>query len=466
MLRLGSRQLALTAATAVSALAVSKFPADAKAAPTTLRSLHEALATGPLGRRYTAASPLGASSWALSFAASDLWSNTRSVQVQVVDLETNSVGSPLPADGTVDVTRDHSHGLEMRQIPCDNGKKLAVEIWSGGDGGGVRLARRIIDSVGAKVLPPGVFGRPQFSPSGSRVVWVAEQTPPGADKPGYWSAAKKASDQRGGSDKGEEVRGSAEAPASAGPSDPVLEGRFALSDKRSTGEMLLVHGSVIVSWDWREDDVRVLQAADVLPAGAIPEPDGVGVVTHAAFDGTDDGLIFSCHLLPPWFPGLSACLNRPTKLFHLTRLFGATDAADAAEDSTAATAATTTHKAVCLTPDLYFAHMPRLSPNGSTLAFVSRTERFAGHSTAVELRTMRWPPPDGSPSSTVLVPVVATPEDDGFGGICGFHDELATLSWLNADSTLIFHTITGGTKATYTLDAATRRRHQAHSAAR
>jgi hypothetical protein len=116
--------------------------------------------------------------------------------------------------------------------------------------------------------------------------------------------------------------------------------------------------------------------------------------------------------------------------------------------------------------DLYFAHMPRLSPGGSTLAFVSRTERFAGHSTAVELRTMRWPPPDGSPSSTVLVPVVATPEDDGFGGICGFHDELATLSWLNADSTLIFHTITGGTKATYTLDAATRRRHQAHSAAR
>ena len=99
-MRLRSRQLALTAATAVSALAVSKPPADAKGAPISLRSLTEALATGPLGRRYTAASPLGESSWVLSFATSDLWSNTRAAQVQMVDLETNSIGPPLPAAGT------------------------------------------------------------------------------------------------------------------------------------------------------------------------------------------------------------------------------------------------------------------------------------------------------------------------------------------------------------------------------
>ena len=68
-------------------------------------------------------------------------------------------------------------------MPCEDGKKLAVEVWTSG---GARLARRVIDGVGAKLLSPGVFGKPAFSPSGAAVVFVAERTPDGASAAGYW----------------------------------------------------------------------------------------------------------------------------------------------------------------------------------------------------------------------------------------------------------------------------------------
>jgi hypothetical protein len=154
-----------------------------------------------------------------------------------------------------------------------------------------------LDGVGPKVLPPGVFGKPQFSSSGSRIAWTAERLPAGTDAVGYWPKA-------GGA-------------ASMSSEPRVLDGKFALSDARTTGEALLVHSSVLVVWDWRTDELAVITPESVLPAGSLPR-EGVAIAAHPIFDGSDSGLIFGCHLLPPWRPGLSACLNRPTKLFHLS----------------------------------------------------------------------------------------------------------------------------------------------------
>ena len=242
---------------------------------------------------------------------------------------------------------------------------------------GVRLARAVVDGVGPKVLAPGVFGRPTFSPSGSSVAWVAESTPEGAKADGYWpqAAAKK----KEGDDK--------EEPA-------VLAGKFALRDARSTGEMLLVHNSQLVAWDWQKqgeegNGVRVLKTSEVLPEGSLPAG-GVGIPTHVSFDGTDDGLIFACHLLPPWQPGLSACLNRPTRLYHLTNLRASGSKEQPTGGAEADAATSKREPARCLTPSLYFAHMPRLSPDASTLAFAARPDPFGSHSTVVELRTMGW----------------------------------------------------------------------------
>jgi len=74
---------------------------------------------------------------------------------------------------------------------------------------------------------------------------------------------------------------------------------------------------------------------------------------------------------------------------------------------------------------------------------------------------MAWPPPlagqaggDAS-GGTVALPVAkAMPiNKDGtsFSGVTGFHDELASLQWLDA-STLILHAIAGNTVSTFTVD--------------
>jgi hypothetical protein len=239
----------------------------------------------------------------------------------------------------------------------------------------------------------------------------------------------------------------------------VLDGKFALSDARTTGEALLVHSSVLVVWDWRTDELAVITPESVLPAGSLPR-EGVAIAAHPIFDGSDSGLIFGCHLLPPWRPGLSACLNRPTKLFHLSEPLHAARLSKAPANAPAAAPAAAAAPsaplggpaptAICLTPSLYFAHFPRLSPDGRTLAFAARADRFAGHATTVDLRLMAWPPASLettddqatlatlSPDMKVLlhaeaeVDVAAVGAGEAFGGWSGFHDELASLTWQNS----------------------------------
>lgn len=434
------RSRLLTAATAATALIVQQNLAEAKASlGTSLPALHEALLTSPAGRRYAAAAPLGSSlSWALSFASQDLRvDDPPKSQLHVCRLDAEGaspLAASLPADGGTSITASPQHGLELRQFAVEGGKKLAVEVWLSS---GVRVARRVVNDVGVKVLAPGVFGRPHFSPSGSVIAWAAERLPAGAEAAGYWP-------------KGLPTAGAEEIAA-----PEVLEGKYSLADARSTGEALLVHSSVLVVWDWRRDELRVLKPEEFLDPSSLGR-EGVAVAAHPIFDGSDEGLIFGCHLLPPWRPGISACLNRPTRLYHLH--LPRPPLLPEAEDAPTTTAASP--MAVCLTPDVYFAHFPRLSPDGRTLAFAARSSRFAGHSTTFDLRTMPWPRPTPSdapvPVSQVLlgatapVEVAAAAAGTVFPGWCGFHDELGSLAWLNA-STLVFNSIAGARKAAYTL---------------
>lgn len=250
-----------SAAAAATAFAVQKLATEAQAqAPPSLRNLHEALITTPLGRRYTGATPLGGSSWALSFSTSDLRSKTSVSQVQVVDIDASAdkggnVTATLTVDAKVSVARSID-GLELRQSTSADGKKLAVELWLPS---GVRVARREVDGVGPKVLPAGVFGKPSFSPSGSAVALVAERLPAGADAKGYWPpSAEPTSASAGPTSKAE-----------ASDETGVKEGKYALAGARSTGEALLVHGSLLVVWDWKRDVLKVRCEA----GGGAPRPD-------------------------------------------------------------------------------------------------------------------------------------------------------------------------------------------------
>lgn len=424
------RRLRLFAAASASALLISRGQADASPAP--LRTLHEALATGPLAIRFSAAEALGGSLWSLGYITQDLRSNTRAPQAHVVDIDAQSpIVAAKAVDGATKITRSPEHSIEFRQMSCDGGKKLAVEMWSSS---GVRLARRVVDGVGPAVLPGGVFGKPQFSPSGSAVVWAAERKPSGADAPGYWPAASTpaaaggiaSGSSGGGSGGGGNTDGDTDASAEASAAGAVIASKYSLDASRGTGEMLLVHSAQLVVWDWRRDAMRTIEPESVLPEGSL-DAGHVALAVQPTFDGSDGGLIFAAHLLPPWRPGISACLNRPTRLYHLRQIWEESGPAPTgAAPSTAAAAAAAT-PAECLTPSLYFAHMPRVSPDGATLAFAARPHRFKGHSTCYELRTMPWPPPRAAAAgadaaglaSSVLLPSSMSPAPNGFAGWCG-----------------------------------------------
>ena len=143
------------------------------------------------------------------------------------------------------------------------------------------------------------------------------------------------------------------------------------------------------------------------------------VPSSVIWDGGDEGLVFAAHHLPARGSGLVACLNRPTRLYHLPSLPPKEAAAEPAADGSAdgraaaapaaapAAAAEAEAKAVarCLTPSLYVAHFPRLSPDGKTLCFHAAPAPFAAHATALELRTMAWPPPPAAADGHVLLPL-------------------------------------------------------------
>ena len=59
----------------------------------------------------------------------------------------------------------------------------------------------------------------------------------------------------------------------------------------------------------------MLAADELLPAGTLADGERA-VPAHVTFD-TEDGLIVAVHTLPARTPGRSACLNRPTSLWHV-----------------------------------------------------------------------------------------------------------------------------------------------------
>ena len=172
MLRTRGRRVAAAAVASSGLFVHSKADAYCDLKP--LRNMHEVLATGPLARRYISASPLDAASWLVTFVVTDLTSKTRAAQQQIIQLSRSppKLTAALPADASCHVTRSMQHGLELRQMPVEDGKKMAVEVWS--TESGVRLARTVLNGAGVKLLPPGVFGRPAFSPSGARVTMTLD----------------------------------------------------------------------------------------------------------------------------------------------------------------------------------------------------------------------------------------------------------------------------------------------------
>ena len=250
--------------------------------------------------------------------------------------------------------------------------------------------------------------------------------------------------------------------------------------------------AALVVWDWALGELSVHYAEDLLP----PEECGPMTVPSAViWDGSEQGLVFAAHHLPARGAGLVACLNRPTRLYHLPSLppNAATaaaaeaaaevvdadadaDAADATAASADAAAAATAAaadapaavKARCLSPSLYLAHLPKLSPDGRTLAFYAAARPFAAHATALELRTMPWPPTDAADAAAsataadadangaVLLPVHRGPPEaeDGWAGLCGFHAEHQVGGWLRP-GVLALATIAAGERACFVCDTGT-----------
>ena len=438
------------------------FSVVSSGARTPLRALHEALFTGPISRKVSRADLSWPSDGAepllhLNFDVPELQGSTASKQLSLVRLAldaaapTASIVAPaLPADTSVKaVVRKRAEAgapeLEMRLLSStgkDGTPSVAAEVWSGG----VRLARRgLSDLIGGTVLNPAIFGSPTFSPSGRALAWVAEakaeETPKGA---GYWPAPSGAPASRtvkavrAGSGAADKEADASKEKGKALTTDAVARSRFDL--KRNLGETIGVRGAQLVVWEWARDVVSVLEAEALLPPGTLG-PQEVAVPAQLAWDGTDDGLLFACHLLPPRLPGLSACLNRPTRLYHLP--------SHTAEAPVAR----------CLTDGLYLSHMPRLSPDGATLAFVCAPAPFASHSTNFEVRTMAWPPPPaGVPSSRIVADAVAGRVARGvWSGLCGFHPQLDALSWLDGErgaSTLVAATISAAEHSIFLVDAA------------
>ena len=351
--------------------------------------------------------------------------------------------------------------LEFRLLEADGG--LVAEVWSKGARVG---SKGLKETLGPKPLSAGVFGAPRFSPSGDAIVWTAEKLC-GRDKvKGYW-----AEEEKGSGEEKEKGGGGATEKAPGGGMKPFDKFR----PKRGFGETIGVEDSVIVAWKWAEakgGTLAVWTGDDLLHA----LPDGIrrdnewrAVPVHPTFDGSEEGLVFSLSLLPKRGAGLSACLNRRTLLCHMPNAIGA---ATAAKDAPVAS------QQLLVLDDGFVASFARLSPDGTRLAYARAADEFAGHSTPFELRLLCWDPapagggsprPIGSPV-TLLDAGVAV--DGGAGsdankpgvargpggapiswyGWCGFHDELASLRWLDDDA-ILFTSLQRGEAATFVLSA-------------
>ena len=405
------------------------------AKPTTpsLPALHEAIVS-PLGRKYSRAQAwrpaAGALRVELTFEEPDLVDAKPTTQAVYYDLDPGAVGPAVrvPVGSDLKLLQHFEAGLELRLLPMPNKeeKELIAEVW----GEGVRLARKPLgDKVGPKVLPAGIFGAPALSPSGAKIAWTCERPFEHAAVPGHWAS--------------EEAKEKA-----SGPSRNKYELR------RGLGEAIKVENTAIVVWDWQADELAVY-AAEALLSAKDAARGAMAVASSVVWDGTDDGLIFAVHELPARSSGLSACLNRPTKLYHLPSLpppppSKAKDKEGGEAKEVAKEAAPAPVAARCLTPGLYLAHFPRLSPDGSRLAFAASAAPFAAHATVLELRAMAWPPPAGAKDGAVLLDAHAGPPlpTTGWAGLCGFHNEHAAMSWLS-DGRLVVGTLAAGERAVF-----------------
>ena len=307
---------------------------------------------------------------------------------------------------------------------------------------------------------------------------MAERTPAGASATGYWppplkDEAKTESSKPKGAPRVRvltRARAKARATAMVG----CWWGSSRSATRGAPARRCWCGSSQIVAWDWQADTVCLLKGEDLLGEHDPSLPvGGVAMPSQPCFDSTEDGLIVACYLLPPWQPGISAIpqsanaavpphgpvgcrRQRQGRRAHRARTSG--DNGDLQHPGGTEPTADE-RQGPCpsrvLIGVLLPSHMVRLSPDGTTLAFAAHADEFRSHSTAFELRTMPWPPPPreaGAAPSTasrrsgVLGGAgasrawIAADHKDGssFAGVFGFHDELASMAWLDA-KTLIFH---------------------------
>ena len=90
--------------------------------------------------------------------------------------------------------------------------------------------------------------------------------------------------------------------------------------------------------------------------------------------------------------GMSFCLNRETKLYHITEpVFDKKLIPD-----------TDTQYIKCLNPKDYLAINPKFSDDFSKLLYVGAKEVFISHTTNFQLSYLNWPPVEGVESTVAI----------------------------------------------------------------
>ena len=313
------------------AFAAAALPAP----PLSSTALHEAIIS-PLARRHSRAAlwrnPAGGHLLEAALKSPTSATALRSGHCSSGVLNDDAAALPsAPLDASRRLFSRHPDGeLSLRVHSIDG--TLWAEVWSND----VRLARVKADALGPKVLPSGVFGAPSWSPSGHKVAWVAEEPAPPKQRANYW--------QPDGDD---------DTPSAA--SD-------AFRMRRGLGEAIGVTNAVVAVLDWETDELQVLAADELLPAGTLADGERA-VPAHVTFD-TNDGLIVAVHTLPARTPGLSACLT-----------------ADVALAGAAVGAA-----ARCLTRARALAHAAAESADGGRSRTARDDDEFAARATTFDVR--------------------------------------------------------------------------------
>jgi hypothetical protein len=121
--------------------------------------------------------------------------------------------------------------------------------------------------------------------------------------------------------------------------------------------------------------------------------------------------------MPHFKLGLIFCLNRPTSLYYITE--PVTDKKKVDKESK-------TYMRRVNPEAEYLAMQPRFTRDFSKIAYIGRTEKFISHSGNYELKTLKWPLPEGegpTDSETVISRMSEYPSDEAeFAGLYGYND--------------------------------------------